>query len=219
MEKKGITIHLNALVQSIEHNGAEAVITYKENVGESSGNFPLMPFLLATGRRPNTTDLNTEAAGIQVSDRGAIVVDEHLHTNVPDIWAMGDVTGGLSSPISLDDYRVIRDELFGSGRRTKDDRVAVAYSVFIDPPLSRIGMGRRRGLAFGKKDKYRTRIPAAAFPRTRTFEQTDGPTESDCRYGNRRDTGLYPVLRRIDGGYQYRLAGYTGGKRLHIPEG
>uniref|UniRef100_UPI002673E142 FAD-dependent oxidoreductase n=1 Tax=Parabacteroides goldsteinii TaxID=328812 RepID=UPI002673E142 len=92
LEKKGITIHLNALVQSIEHNGAEAVITYKENVGGELRQLPADAVLLATGRRPNTTDLNTEAAGIQVSDRGAIVVDEHLHTNVPDIWAMGDVT-------------------------------------------------------------------------------------------------------------------------------
>ncbi len=69
-------------------------------------------------------------------------MDDHLRTNVPNIWAMGDVTGGLQfTYISLDDYRVIKDQLFGNGRRTKDDRVAVAYSVFIDPPLSRIGKG------------------------------------------------------------------------------
>ena len=146
---------------------------YKEKEGNEV-QLPANAVLLATGRRPNTTDLNTEAAGIQVSDRGAIVVDEHLHTNVPDIWAMGDVTGGLQfTYISLDDYRVIKDELFGSGRRTKDDRVAVAYSVFIDPPLSRIGMGEEEALRSGRKISI-ARIPAAAFPRTRTFEQTDG---------------------------------------------
>lgn len=66
--------------------------------------------------------MNTEAAGIQLSNRGAILVDEHLRTNVPGIWAMGDVTGGLQfTYISLDDYRVIKDELFGKGTRTKDE--------------------------------------------------------------------------------------------------
>ena len=107
--------------------------------------------LLATGRKPNTEGLNTEAAGIKLSNRGAILVDEHLRTNVPGIWAMGDVTGGLQfTYISLDDYRVIKDELFGKGTRTKDDRRGVAYSVFIDPPLSRIGMGEEEALNSGE---------------------------------------------------------------------
>ena len=174
LEKKGITIHLNAQVQSIEHNGAEAVIIYKENKEGSDKQISAEAVLLATGRKPNTEGLNTEAAGIKLSNRGAILVDEHLRTNVPGIWAMGDVTGGLQfTYISLDDYRVIKDELFGKGTRTKDDRRGVAYSVFIDPPLSRIGMGEEEALNSGRKVSI-ARIPAAAFPRTRTFDQTDG---------------------------------------------
>lgn len=173
LEKKGIRIHLNALVQSVEHNNNGAVIIYKDENGIEQ-HLPSEAVLLATGRRPNTKDLNLEAAGVKLSDRGAIVVDEHLHTNVPGIWAMGDVVGGLQfTYISLDDYRVIKDELFGDGRRTKDDRVAVAYSVFIDPPLSRIGMGEEEALRSGKKISI-ARIAASAFPRTRTFDQTDG---------------------------------------------
>lgn len=174
LEKKGITIHLNAQVQSIEHNGAEAVIIYKENKEGLDKQISAEAVLLATGRKPNTEGLNTEAAGIKLSNRGAILVDEHLRTNVPGIWAMGDVTGGLQfTYISLDDYRVIKDELFGKGTRTKDDRRGVAYSVFIDPPLSRIGMGEEEALNSGRKVCI-ARIPAAAFPRTRTFDQTDG---------------------------------------------
>ena len=174
LEKKGISIHLNAQVQSIEHNGAEAVIIYKENKEGLDKQISAEAVLLATGRKPNTEGLNTEAAGIQLSNRGAILVDEHLRTNVPGIWAMGDVTGGLQfTYISLDDYRVIKDELFGKGTRTKDDRLGVAYSVFIDPPLSRIGMGEEEALNSGRKVSI-ARIPATAFPRTRTFDQTDG---------------------------------------------
>lgn len=173
LEKKGIKIHLNAVVQSVEHNDTEAVIIYKD-VNGMALHLPADAVLLATGRRPNTKDLNLEAAGVKLSDRGAILVDEHLHTNVPGIWAMGDVIGGLQfTYISLDDYRVIKDELFGNKRRTKDDRVAVAYSVFIDPPLSRIGMGEEEAIRSGRKISI-ARIPAAAFPRTRTFDQSDG---------------------------------------------
>lgn len=174
LEKKGITICLNALVQSVEHNGAEAVITYKESKDGTGRQIAADAVLLATGRKPNTEGLNTEAAGIKLSNRGAILVDEHLHTNVPGIWAMGDVTGGLQfTYISLDDFRVIKDELSGKGTRTKDDRRGVAYSVFIDPPLSRIGMGEEEAFDSGRKVSI-ARIAAAAFPRTRTFDQTDG---------------------------------------------
>lgn len=173
LEKKGIKIHLNALVQSVEHNNVGAVITYKDESG-AIVHIPAEAVLLATGRRPNTKDLHPEAAGLELTERGAIVVDEHLHTNVPGIWAMGDVVGGLQfTYISLDDFRVIKDELFGDGRRTKDDRVAVAYTVFIDPPLSRIGIGEEEALRSGRKVSI-ARIAAAAFPRTRTFDQSDG---------------------------------------------
>lgn len=173
LEKKGIKIRLNSLVQSVEHNDTEAVVTYKDDTGTILRQ-TADAVLLAIGRRPNTDGLNLEAAGVKLSNRGAILVDEHLHTNVPGIWAMGDVTGGLQFTfISLDDYRVIKDELFGDGRRTKDDRLAVAYTVFIDPPLSRLGIGEEEALRSGRKISI-ARIKAAAFPRTRTFGQSDG---------------------------------------------
>lgn len=172
-QKKGIEIHVNARVEKVEHNDDGAVITYKDENG-----VPLLvpadAVLLATGRRPNTKDLNLEAAGVVLTNRGAIATDPHLHTNVPGIWAMGDVVGGMQFTfISLDDYRVIKDELFGGGKRTRDDRMAVAYTVFIDPPLSRIGMGEEEALRSGRKISI-AKIAAAAFPRTRAFGQTDG---------------------------------------------
>lgn len=174
LEKKGIRIHLNASVESIEPAETGATVIYKERQSGDIIRIPAEAVLIATGRRPNTEGLNLQAAGVETSNRGAIIVDEHLHTNVPDIWAMGDVTGGLQfTYISLDDYRIIKDELFGDGHRSTTDRVAVAYSVFIDPPLARIGMGEEEALRSGRKVSI-AKIPAAAFPRTRTFDQTDG---------------------------------------------
>ena len=155
LEKKGITIHLNTVVQTIERLDAEAV-------------------LLATGRKPNTESLNLQAAGIRTTNRGAIEVDSKLRTNIPNIWAIGDVHGGLQfTYLSLDDYRIIREELFGNGFRSLDDREAVAYSVFIDPPLAHVGLNETQARKMEKNIKVAS-LPAAAMPRTRTIEQTDG---------------------------------------------
>ena len=92
--------------------------------------------LALQGRRPNTKELHLEAAGVEVDARGAIIVDEYLKTTNPRIRAVGDVKGGLQfTYISLDDYRIIREDLFGKAERKTSDRDPVSYSVFIDPPF------------------------------------------------------------------------------------
>lgn len=101
-------------------------------------------------------------------------MDDRLRTSNPNIRAIGDVKGGLQfTYISLDDYRIIRDDLFGAAVRKTGDRDPVAYSVFIDPPLSHIGIteetARRNNL-----DVRVNRIAVASIPRMRTIGETDG---------------------------------------------
>ncbi|MBB8219358.1 pyridine nucleotide-disulfide oxidoreductase, partial [Escherichia coli] len=80
-----------------------------------------------------------------------------------NIWAMGDVTGGLQfTYISLDDYRIVRDELLGEGRRSTDDRKNVPYSVFMTPPLSRVGMTEEQARESGADIQVVT-LPVAAI--------------------------------------------------------
>ncbi|MGL5545769.1 MAG: FAD-dependent oxidoreductase, partial [Tannerellaceae bacterium] len=130
--------------------------------------------LLATGRKPNTQDLNLQAAGVMVDERGAIKVDDHLRTTQPNIWAIGDVKGGLQfTYISLDDYRIIRDYLFGNHTRTTKDRVPVSYSVFIDPPLSHIGLNETEAIRHNKNIRVKT-VPVTAIPRAKTLGETEG---------------------------------------------
>ena len=130
--------------------------------------------LLATGRKPATAGLNLEAAGVKTNDRGAIVVDEHLHTTAPNIYAIGDVTGGLQfTYVSLDDYRIIRDELFGDGARTTANRGPIPYSVFIEPPLSHVGMHEEEARKAGRNIRVR-KIAVAAFPRARILGSAEG---------------------------------------------
>lgn len=106
--------------------------------------------------------------------RGAIIVDEYLKTTNPAIRAVGDVKGGLQfTYISLDDYRIIRDDLFGDAERKTSDRNPVSYSVFIDPPLARVGLNeeeaRKQNL-----DIIVKKLPVMAIPRAKTLGETDG---------------------------------------------
>ena len=111
---------------------------------------------------------------MKLTERGAIDVDDRLHTTVNNIWAIGDVRGGLQfTYLSLDDYRIIRDELFGDGKRNTGDREAVAYSVFIDPPLSHVGLNEEQARRTGRHIKV-SKVIAATMPRTRTVGQTEG---------------------------------------------
>ena len=96
--------------------------------------------MLATGRQPNT-DLGLENTDVEIGERGEIKVNQNLQTNVPNVYALGDVKGGMQfTYISLDDFRIVKDQLFGNGERTTENRGAVPYTVFIDPPLSRVGL-------------------------------------------------------------------------------
>ncbi|MQI09026.1 pyridine nucleotide-disulfide oxidoreductase, partial [Escherichia coli] len=91
-----------------------------------------------------------------------------------NIWAMGDVTGGLQfTYISLDDYRIVRDELLGEGKRSTDDRKNVPYSVFMTPPLSRVGMTEEQARESGADIQVVT-LPVAAIPRARVMNDTRG---------------------------------------------
>jgi len=130
--------------------------------------------LVATGRRPNVEGLNLEAAGVSLTGRGTIQVNEHLQTSVPHIWAMGDVAGNLQfTYISLDDSRIVKSQLLGDGSRTTENRGAVPYSVFLDPPLSRVGMTEEEAREKGYEVKV-ARLPAAAVPKAQVLRRPDG---------------------------------------------
>lgn len=174
LEKKGMSIRLNAVVQEIERDSDKATVVYRDALSGETIRVEADAILLATGRRPNTEGLNLEAAGVKLTERGAIDVDDRLHTTVNNIWAIGDVRGGLQfTYLSLDDYRIIRNELFGDGKRNTGDREAVAYSVFIDPPLSHVGLNEEQARRTGRHIKV-SKVIAATMPRTRTVGQTEG---------------------------------------------
>ena len=172
MEERGIHILTDTKILNIEDGTTGANVIVQTSDGEKS--LAANAVLIATGRRPNIEGLNLTAAGIETTTRGAVAVDEHLRTNVPHIWAMGDVTGGLQfTYISLDDFRIVKDQLAGSGTRTTANRGAVPYSVFLDPPLSRVGMTEAEAQAAGF-DVRILRLEVAAIPKAQVYKKPSG---------------------------------------------
>jgi pyruvate/2-oxoglutarate dehydrogenase complex dihydrolipoamide dehydrogenase (E3) component len=107
--------------------------------------------LVATGRTPNSDDLNLAAAGVETDDAGYVKVNERLETGVPGVYAMGDVKGGPAfTHISYDDYRVLKANLLEGGHATASGR-PVPYAVFIDPQLGRVGLTERQAKESGRR--------------------------------------------------------------------
>jgi pyruvate/2-oxoglutarate dehydrogenase complex dihydrolipoamide dehydrogenase (E3) component len=132
--------------------------------------------LVAVGRVANTLGLGLENAGVAVDGRGFIVVDDFLRTSAPNIWAVGDVNGGPQfTYISLDDYRIIRDQLGGNTDKPRSvkDRLHIPYSIFIHPTLSRIGLSETEALQAGYQIQV-VKMPAAAIPRAQQLHETEG---------------------------------------------
>jgi pyruvate/2-oxoglutarate dehydrogenase complex dihydrolipoamide dehydrogenase (E3) component len=96
--------------------------------------------LIAVGRRPNTDDLGLDKAGVIIDARGYIQVDDQLQTNVPGIWALGECNGkGAFTHTTYNDFEVVAANLLDDDPRRVSDRI-VAYNLYTDPPLGRVGM-------------------------------------------------------------------------------
>ena len=111
--------------------------------------------LAAAGRRPATRDLGLDAAGIATDARGAIIVDEHLRTSQPHVFAIGDVNGGPQfTYVSLDDSSIVADQLLGGGKRAVADRVAMPQTAVHDPAA----VDRRHHRAAGRRAGHRIKV-------------------------------------------------------------
>ncbi len=121
--------------------------------------------LLAVGRRPNTDDLGLDKAGVKTDERGYILVDDQLLTNVPGIWALGDCNGkGGFTHTSYNDFEIVAANLLDHDQRRLSDRI-LAYALYIDPPLGRAGMTetevRKSGRRALKGERRMTRVGRA----------------------------------------------------------
>jgi pyruvate/2-oxoglutarate dehydrogenase complex dihydrolipoamide dehydrogenase (E3) component len=138
LEAEGIQIRLKAECVAVSKRGDEIVASAEceEGAPEVAGSHLLM----AVGRRPNTSDLGLENAGVQTDERGYITVDDQLQTSTPGIWALGDCNGkGGFTHTSYNDFEIVAANLLDNDPRRVSDRIK-AYALYIDPPLGRVGM-------------------------------------------------------------------------------
>ena len=166
---RGIEIVTDAPVSAIEDDGRQVVC--------GAGTFETDAVLVAVGRKPETAALDLPAAGIETNERGFIVVDDQLRTSADGVWAVGDVNGGPQfTYVSLDDYRIVKDQLVGDSHRSRADRKAIPTTTFITPPLAQVGLSEREATAQAVTYLVASKPVAqiAAMPRPKTLGETHG---------------------------------------------
>lgn len=151
LREDGITVLLKSKASGVAGGPGAIRLTVATPDGEQT--LKGSHLLVATGRRPNSDALNLQAAGIAADERGQIIVNERRETNVPGVYAVGDVTGGPAfTHISYDDFRLLRANLLHGGDLTTEGRM-VPYTVFIDPQLGRVGLSETEARKAGRNVK------------------------------------------------------------------
>ncbi|MGH7583146.1 MAG: mercuric reductase [Gemmatimonadales bacterium] len=144
LEAEGVALELGARVAKIARNrdGIEATVGSRSLTGSH--------LLVATGRRPNTAELDLAQSGVETDAKGWIRVNEYLETSAPGVWALGDVTGGPAfTHISYHDYQIVFHNLFEKPWRSTKGRI-VPYAIFTDPELGRVGITEREARESGR---------------------------------------------------------------------
>jgi pyruvate/2-oxoglutarate dehydrogenase complex dihydrolipoamide dehydrogenase (E3) component len=138
LDAEGINLLLDSKVVAVETQG-KYIAVRTASAGTTSLTLGTH-LLVAIGRRPNTDDLGLENAGIATDARGYIEVDDQLRTNIPGIWALGDCNGrGAFTHTSYNDFEIVAANLLDHEERRLSDRI-LAYALYTDPPLGRVGM-------------------------------------------------------------------------------
>ncbi|WP_026555892.1 dihydrolipoyl dehydrogenase family protein [Arthrobacter sp. 35W] len=138
----------------------------------SGGTVTAEELMVAVGRTPVTAELGLEAAGVELTERGFVAVDDQLRTTADGVWAAGDVAGTPQfTHASWNDYRILKANLAGGSLSTRDR--LIPYSVFTTPELGRVGLSEAEAGAAGLDIRVAT-MPVAAIPRARTVGELDG---------------------------------------------
>jgi dihydrolipoamide dehydrogenase len=174
LKKQGVEIMLNTKVISIEKQGKAARATlHGEGTGgkDEARDFDMV--LVAVGRRPVTDNLGLASAGLSADERGFIAVDRQQRTKVPNIFAIGDVTGAPLLAHRAMKQGVIAAEVINGDRSAAFDPVAIPNVIYTDPEVATVGLSEEEAKANG----YEVRVgkfPLAASGRARTANESEG---------------------------------------------
>ncbi len=167
LQARGIEVILNCQTKELQENdNFTTVIT-------SNGNFDAEAVLVAIGRKPATEELQLDKADIKTDERGYIITNDYLQAR-ENVWAMGDVAKTQQfTYMSLDDYRIVRDQLFGDSTRNRQDRQNIATSVFTYPTLAQVGLTEQQANALQLEFEVK-KIMANSIPKAKVLGETEG---------------------------------------------
>ena len=171
MESEGIQVHLSAKISTVSGYSGRGV-TIQLDLPDGMRTLSGSDILVAAGRIPNTWGIGLEHAGVETDSRGFIAVNDRLETTAQNSWAIGECAGSPQfTHASMDDFRVIRDNLAGGDRNTRDRMMP--YCLYTDPPLARVGLSEGEAIRNGLEIRL-ARIPTASVLRSRTISETRG---------------------------------------------
>lgn len=171
LEREGITVCLQSSLEKVTGiSGERLQLEVQDADGPQS--LDATDLLVATGRTPNTANLDANWGGIELDARGYIRVNDRLETSAPNTWAMGECAGSPQfTHVAFDDYRIVHDNLYGGSRSTRDRLIPCC--LFTDPELARVGLSERE--ARSRDIAYRVAtMPMKSVLRTRTISEAEG---------------------------------------------
>jgi pyruvate/2-oxoglutarate dehydrogenase complex dihydrolipoamide dehydrogenase (E3) component len=171
LEEDGIELLFNSEARSVRRDGSGLVLTVTTPGGEREIKGDQV--LSAAGRIPNSDALNLSATGVEIDKRGAIPTNDRLETNVPGIYALGDIRGQAAfTHISYDDFRIIRTNVIDGGNATIEGRL-VPYTVYMDPQLGRVGLTETAARNQGRAIRV-AQMPMSSVARALEVDETRG---------------------------------------------
>ena len=171
LRDEGIVVHLEAKVLGVQGRSGETV-SLQTRTPSGDQTIEGSDILVAVGRTPNTSGIGLDLAGVALDTRGYVAVNDRLETSASDVWAVGECAGSPQfTHVSFDDFRIIRDNLAGGDRTTRNR--LVPYCMFTDPPLARVGLSEREAQRQGIAVRV-AKLPIVAVLRSRTISETRG---------------------------------------------
>ena len=194
-EDEGIDTLLNARIRRVSGKSGQSVRVVVEQSGQEK-TLEGTHLLVAAGRKPNTESIGLDLAGVEVTDRGYIKVNQRLETTAPGVWAIGEVAGSPQfTHVSVDDFRIVRDNLGGGNHVTTGRQIP--FCLFTDPEFARVGLSEKQAKAQGIA--YRLfKIPMEGVLRARTLSETRGFLKALVETNSDRILGFTALA--VDGG-------------------
>ncbi|MGH7781586.1 MAG: FAD-dependent oxidoreductase, partial [Candidatus Binataceae bacterium] len=193
LREEGITLLTHTKALSVRNDGKGVTV---EVDGEARKQIHSSHILIATGRVPNTDNLDLEKAGVRTDQRGAIIVDDELMTSAPHVWAAGDVIGSntesqMATPVGAQDGGIAALNALAGDHRKVDHR-AIPRAIFTDPEVAVVGLTDRQAVEGGYRCACRT-VKMEQVPRAQAVRNPRGVIKMVAERESRRVLGVSMV--------------------------